>query len=179
VKVLETPIQGLKYIELDAWCDDRGVFTEAFVRGKWRELGIDFDLLQVNLSKSDEPGTIRGMHWQEDPAAQGKIVYAVEGTVYDAVVDVRKGSPTFGKSAGMKLFPQVNALYIPKGLAHGYQAMTRGASLMYLVDAPYSKAHERGVRYDDSDAGIRWPLSAVNVARKDLEWPSLKEIASA
>jgi dTDP-4-dehydrorhamnose 3,5-epimerase len=167
------------YIELDAWCDDRGVFSEAFVKEKWRSMGIDFDLIQVNLSKSDRVGTVRGMHWQDHPMSQGKIVYAVEGRVYDAVTDVRKGSSTFGKSLGYELFPQANALFIPKGLAHGYQALTPGASLMYLVDAPYSKPAERGIRYDDPDAGILWPIPVVNVAKKDLEWPALKEMDRA
>jgi dTDP-4-dehydrorhamnose 3,5-epimerase len=176
MKIINTGIIGVKYIELDTWLDDRGAFVEAFVDEAWRKAGIDFDLIQVNYSKSDKAGTIRGMHWQDAPAAQGKIVFAVNGPVFDAVTDVRKHSHSFGKSVGYELFPQVNAIFIPKGVAHGYQALEDRAGLVYLVDAPYSPVHECGIRYDDPDAGIRWPLKAVNVAPKDLKWPTILDI---
>lgn len=177
--VRDTAIVGLKYIELVPFLDDRGSFAEGFSRADWKKAGIDFDMVQMNLSKSDKIGTIRGMHWQDEPFGQGKIVYAISGRVYDAVVDVRRTSYSFGKSVGYELYPQVNALFIPKGLAHGYQALTEGASLLYLVDKPYSPPHERGLRYDDPDAGIRWPVPADNVAPKDLKWPTLKELDRA
>jgi dTDP-4-dehydrorhamnose 3,5-epimerase len=119
------------------------------------------------------------MHWQAAPMGQGKIVYAVSGSVYDAVVDVRKESGTYGMSFGVELFPQSNALFVPKGVAHGYQALSEGATLMYLVDAAYSPAHERGLRYDDVEAAIGWPVPAVNVAPKDLRWPTFRELDHA
>jgi dTDP-4-dehydrorhamnose 3,5-epimerase len=179
MKVKETAIVGLKYIELDPHLDERGAFVEAFTKAKWGELGIDFAPSQVNFSTSDKAGTIRGMHWQEVPMGQGKIVFALQGRVYDAVVDPRRTSYSFGKTVGYELFPWVNALYIPKGLAHGYQALEDRSGLIYLVDAPYSPSHECGLRYDDPVAGIPWPLPAVNVAPKDLRWPTLKEIDRA
>lgn len=177
--VKDTGVLGVKYIELVPFVDERGIFTESYVKAEWAKAGIDFEVTQANLSKSETPGTIRGMHWQEDPVGQGKIVFAVSGRVYDAVVDARRTSYTFGRSVGFELFPQVNALFIPKGVAHGFQALTEGATLLYLVDAKYSPPHERGLRYDDPDTGIQWPLPAVNVAMKDLKWPTLKEIDRA
>lgn len=176
MRVHNTPVHGVKLIELEPHLDERGIFAEGFVKAAWAKEGIDFDVLQVNLSKSDRAGTIRGMHWQADPHSQGKIVYAVSGAVFDAVVDVRKASGTYGMSCGYELFPQANALFVPKGVAHGFQALSDGATLLYLVDAPYSKACERGLRYDDMEAGIKWPLPVVNVAPKDLKWPTFREL---
>lgn len=179
VKVKSTELPGVKYLELTPYADERGVFAEGFSKKVLSEAGIDFDVIQMNLSKSDKPGTIRGMHWQDAPFGQGKIVYAISGRVYDVAVDIRRTSYTFGKSVGFELFPQVNALFIPAGFAHGYQALTEGASLLYLVDKQYSPAHERGIRYDDPDAGIQWPLPAVNVAVRDSSWPSLRDLDNA
>lgn len=179
MKVSKTSIPGVLYIDLEPRLDDRGIFSEAFVKSAWKQAGIDFEVCQMNLSKSDRPGTIRGMHWQAAPAAQGKIVYAVSGSVYDAVIDVRRDSPTFGKSLGYDLIPQMNALFIPKGFAHGYQALMEYSTLLYLVDAPYSPTHERGLRYDDPGVKIPWPMKAVNMAPRDLKWPSLKEVIHA
>ena len=176
MKVHKTPVHGVKLIDLEPHMDGRGIFAEAFVANAWAREGLDFYVFQVNLSKSDKIGTIRGMHWQAPPAAQAKVVYAVSGYVYDAVVDVREDSGTYGMSFGVELGPQSNALFVPKGVAHGYQALSEGATLMYLVDAPYSPAHERGLRYDDGEAGIQWPKPAVNVAPKDLRWPTFREL---
>lgn len=177
--VKDTAIVGVKYIELTPFTDPRGVFVEGFVREKMKGAGIDFDVVQMNLSRSAAAGTVRGMHWQETPFGQGKIVYCVSGRVFDAVVDVRRTSYTFGRTVGYELSPQSNALFVPKGLAHGFQALTDDAMLLYLVDAPYSPPHERGLRYDDPDAKISWPLPAKNVAPKDERWPTLKEIDRA
>lgn len=172
MRVHRTPISGVSLIELDPFCDDRGVFAEQFVRKKLADQGIDFDVKRINLAKNEKAGTVRGMHFQTDPWAQAKIVMAAQGRIFDAVLDVRPTSYTFGKAYTLTLFPQVNALFIARGLAHGCQALEDGASLLYLVDNDYMPSHERGIR---PQGVVEWPLPLVDVAPRDLAWPTLKE----
>lgn len=172
MKATKTPVLGAFLIELAPFCDDRGIFVESYVRQKLSEQGIDFDVKRVNLVRNEKAGTVRGMHWQEDPWAQGKIVMAAHGKIFDAIVDVRPTSYSFGKSYTVTLYPQVNALMIPKGVAHGCQALEDGASLIYLVDNDYMPSHERGM---SPEGAVDWPLPLVNVAPRDLSWPTLKE----
>lgn len=176
--VSSTSIEGLKYIELRSSKDKRGSFLEAFSKKTWVG-ALRFDISQVNISTNHKAGTIRGLHWQADPFGQGKIVYAATGRIFDAVVDINRISYSFGKSESFQLVPGMNALFIPKGVAHGYQALADGASLMYLVDKEYSTAHERGLRYDDPQAAIPWPLAPICISDRDLKWPSLKELDHA
>lgn len=177
MKKQETPIWGVYEIRLEPWVDDRGIFVEAFDQKKLSGQGIGFNIVMMNLSKTDKAGTVRGMHWQADPFAQGKIVFSASKRIFDAVVDVRPESPTFGKSYSLELYPQTNALFIPRGIAHGCQALEDGAMLTYLLDNFYSPPHERGLRYDDPEAKIPWPLPARDVAPKDLRWPTLRELS--
>src|SRR4029079_622662 len=173
MNVEKTPVAGAFLIHLDLFRDNRGAFAEAFVREKLAAQGIEFDIRRVNMVRNEKSGTVRGMHWQADPWAQGKIVMAVAWRIYDAIVDVRPDSPTYGESYGVILYPQANALFIPRGVAHGCQALDDGASLLYLVDNDYKPPQERGI----SPVGaIDWPLPLVNVAPRDLSWPTLKEL---
>lgn len=172
MRVHKTPVMGAFLIELEPFLDDRGGFVEGFVRKKLADQGIDFEVKRVNIARNEKAGTVRGMHFQAEPWAQGKIVMAVQGRIFDAVVDVRPTSYTFGKTYSVTLFPQVNALFIGRGLAHGCQALEDGASLMYLVDNDYMPSHERGIRPQNV---VEWPLPMVNVAARDLGWPSLEE----
>lgn len=174
MKAFPTKIAGALLIELSPFLDNRGAFAEGFVRSKLSAQGIDFEVQRVNLVRNEKAGTVRGMHWQADPWAQGKIVMAASGKIFDAIVDVRKGSPTYGISYCVMLYPQVNALFIPRGVAHGCQAMEDGASLIYLVDNEYMPAAERGI---NPIGAIDWPLPQVNVASRDLAWPTLKELS--
>ena len=178
MKTRKTPVSGVYEILLEPWVDDRGVFVEAFDQKKLRSQDIDFNIVMMNLSKTDQAGTIRGMHWQADPCSQAKIVFSAAKRIFDAVVDVRPGSETYGKIHFLELYPQTNALYIPKGIAHGCQAIDDGAMLTYLLDDFYSPPHERGLRYDDPDAKIPWPLPPVNIAGKDQKWPTLRELGA-
>lgn len=173
MKVAKTPIVGAFLIELDPFCDGRGIFAEGFVRSKLAAQGVDFDIQRVNLVRNEKAGTVRGMHWQADPWAQGKIVMAGSGKLFDAIVDVRPASYTYGKAYTVTLYPQVNALFIPRGVAHGCQALEDGASLIYLVDNDYMPSCERGIT---PEGAVDWPLPLVNVAPRDLKWPMLKEL---
>jgi len=176
VKTSKTSVAGALLIEMEPFADDRGVFAEAFVWTKLSAQGLEFEVRRVNLVKNEKAGTVRGMHWQTEPWAQGKIVMAVHGKIFDGIVDVRPDSPTFGEHYGVMLAPQVNALFIPRGVAHGCQAMEDGASLLYLVDNEYKPAAERGIT---PIGALDWPLPPVNVAKRDLSWPTLKELGHA
>jgi dTDP-4-dehydrorhamnose 3,5-epimerase len=173
VKIHKTPIRDAWFIELEPFLDDRGAFTEVFVQRKLEAQGIQFDVRMANLAGSDRAGTLRGMHWQAEPFPQAKVVYAASGKFFDAIVDIRETSATFGRTFWAELVPQVNALYIPRGVAHGCQALEDASRLLYFIDGIYKPSHELGIRYDDPDAGIPWPLPATMVAEKDLRWPSL------
>ena len=164
-----TKIEGVKYLELEAWFDDRGAFVEALPFAT-------HPVRQVNLSRNENAGTVRGMHWQAAPAAQVKIVYAVAGRFLDVAVDVRRESPTYGQVVAVELCPFINALYIPAGVAHGCQALEDGSTLMYLLDVGYAPEHERGFRVDDPIVRSVWTMPLVNVARRDMNWPWMKDL---
>lgn len=176
MKISKTPIVGAFLIELEPFCDNRGIFAEGFVKQKLASQGIDFEIQRVNLVRNEKAGTTRGMHWQSEPWGQGKIVMAASGRIFDAIVDVRRWSPTYGKSYSVTLFPQANALFIPRGVAHGCQALEDGASLIYLVDNEYKPEAERGIT---PVGAVEWPLPLVNVAPRDLSWPTLEESGHA
>lgn len=176
MKLLKTPIEGMLEIDFDPWSDERGVFVEAFVRDKLEALGLSFDVRRIHISRSKAAGTVRGLHWQAAPWEQGKIVLSAAGRIFDAAVDVRKKSKTFGTSYTLVLSPQANALFIPRGVAHGCQALEDDATLLYLVDNDYKPSHERGIRPDDPAIKIHWPLPPVHVAKRDASWPTLSEI---
>lgn len=179
VKSYGTEIDGVKRIELTPWLDNRGAFVEAFSFSK--EIDVPFseeiDVCQVNLSRNEKAGTVRGMHWQAAPALQTKIVYAVSGRFLDVAVDVRRDSATYGKVVTLELSPLVNALYIPAGVAHGCQALDDGATLMYLLTARYRPECERGFRVDDPVILSVWPMPLVNVAPRDMNWPLMKDLS--
>lgn len=171
-----TPVRDVFLVLLEPHHDDRGLFVEGFVKFLFEGAGIRFDVRMANMAVSERKGAVRGMHWQATPFAQGKVVYAAAGRVFDAVVDVRPDSSTFGGRFGTELVPHKNALYAPPGVAHGWQALEDRSALLYLVDGDYKPSHERGIRHDDPDAAVPWPLTPRDVAPRDLGWPSLREV---
>lgn len=174
MEIRKTPIEDVFVVDLDTHRDARGTFTELMRPIQKLPENLD-DVAMVNMVMSEEEGTIRGLHWQELPYSQTKLVYAVHGAIFDAIVDIWPGSPTFGKSFWVELLPGRNALYVRRGVAHGWQALSGFATLLYLVDAPYAPGSERGLRYDDPDAAIPWPRPARRVSDRDLKWPFLKD----
>lgn len=177
MKIHTTEIEGVLLVEMNSHRDDRGIFTEVFVDKAFSDAaGFKFEAYQANLSTSMDGGTVRGLHWQADPFGQAKLVSGVAGIIYDVVVDVRPESKTFGKHLSPVLLRHRGAVYIPKGVAHGWQAGTDDATLLYLVDAPWVRGQECGLRYDDPDVGISWPLPPKKVSQKDLAWPCLREL---
>ncbi|SRR5579871_245851 len=178
MKLYKTPIHGAFRVELTSFQDTRGVFAETFVKDKFLDQGVRFEPVMMNMSLTEKAGTVRGMHWQAKPFSQGKLVFSSHGRIFDAIVDVRRRSPTFGAVYHLELVPQTNALFIPKGVAHGCQAQEDRSMLVYLLDGPYKPTHERGLQPTDPKVAIPWPLPPINVARRDLGWPTLAEIGS-
>ena len=170
-KRLEIP--DVAFIEFVRFHDERGFLIELYKRAYFLSSGISYDSIYIILSFS-RGGVIRGLHYQLRPAEQGKLVYVVSGRVYDVAVDIRRGSPWFGRYVGVTLEPGY-ALWIPPGFAHGFQAL-EDTYLLYLITKEYSPQHERCVRWDDPDIGIQWPIKeGVILSEKDRKCPPLKE----
>ena len=160
--------------------DDRGWFAETFRADVFAEAGITAPFVQDNHSLSAEKGTIRGLHFQVAPSAQAKLVRCLKGRILDVAVDIRKGSPRFGKSIAVELSAESGAqLYIPRGFAHGFCTLEEGCEVAYKTDAYYAPAHERGIAHDDPDIAIDWPLEPARrtLSDKDKMLPRLLEVA--
>lgn len=159
--------------------DDRGYFSEVFKDAWFRENVADVAFVQDNQSLSTAKGTIRGLHFQLAPFAQGKLVQCIRGSVFDVAVDIRTGSPTFGHWAGAELSGGNGAqLWIPTGFAHGFVTLEPHTIVHYKVTAPYSAQHDRGLRWNDPVIGIAWPAEAAEVvlSEKDAAQPSLADL---
>lgn len=174
-------IEGLILVKPHVLVDNRGYFLESFNAERYRSLGIPVnDFMQDNISSSKR-GVLRGLHFQSAPFAQGKLVQVLSGKVLDVAVDIRKGSPTFGKYVAVELSEENHhQLWIPAGFAHGFLSLDDNTIFSYKVTASYSKEHEGGIRYDDPDIGIEWPQVAegIMVSEKDNTLPFLKEYQS-
>lgn len=159
--------------------DARGYFAEVFKRSSLLALGIDLDIAQENVSLSVRQGTIRGLHFQAPPRSQAKLVRVLRGSVFDVAVDLRVGSPTYGRWAAATLSDDVfRALYIPSGFAHGFCTLVSGTMVTYAVDREYSAEHDRGVLWDDPDIGIEWPLTnePPTLSDRDRALPRLADL---
>ena len=171
-------IEGLKVITPTAFGDARGYFMESYQANDFKELGIDTVFVQDNQSSSSK-GVLRGMHYQIN-FPQDKLVRVISGEVYDAVVDLRKGSPTYGKSFGVVLSAENRKqLFIPKGFAHGFLVLSDYAEFFYKVSDFYHPNDEGGLVWNDPDAAIDWPVkdeTLLNIIERDRNWPKLSEL---
>jgi dTDP-4-dehydrorhamnose 3,5-epimerase len=161
--------------------DERGYFIETYNWDSFAKIGITCDFVQDNLSYSIHRGTVRGLHFQSAPWAQAKLVRVVRGSVYDVVVDVRRGSPTFGRWCGTSLSAADGQhLFIPVGFAHAFCTLEPETIVSYKVDAYYAKTSEGGLRWDDPDLAIDWPIAAAEacVSEKDRNLPLLRDFSS-
>ena len=169
-------LDGLLLIEGASFPDERGFFFESFRADEWAKAGLP-PLLQDNLSRSKK-GVVRGMHYQIPPKAIGKLVRCARGRILDAVVDLRKKSPTFGKSAAIELDDTGNRMFwVPPGFAHGFCALSDSADVAYKVTDYWTKEVDRGIRWNDPALGIRWPVAASDaiVTAKDAALPLLAD----
>ena len=155
--------------------DDRGFFAETYRRSAFEEAGLDATFVQDNFARSG-PGVLRGLHYQLPPAPQGKLVRVVRGSVFDVAVDLRRGSPTYGRWVGRTLDEASGAMmWIPEGFAHGYAVLGDGADLAYKVTAEYSPELDRGVLWNDPEVGVEWPLADPMLSARDRALPTLRE----
>jgi dTDP-4-dehydrorhamnose 3,5-epimerase len=158
LKVMESTLEGLKVIEPEIYGDHRGWFMETYNDAKFKDAGIDVRFVQDNHSFSATQGTIRGLHYQLNPKSQTKLVRCTRGVIFDVVVDIRKGSPSFGKWYGIELSAEnKKQLFVPKGFAHGFMTLTDDVEVLYKVDELYSPENDRGIIWNDTRIGINWP----------------------
>jgi dTDP-4-dehydrorhamnose 3,5-epimerase len=175
VRTIETGIPGLLVIEPTVHGDARGFFMESWRSRPYREAGLPGNFAQSNLSRSG-PGVVRGLHFQ-NPQPQGKLVYVLEGRIFDVAVDIRPDSPTFRQWAGVELSAENHRqMYVPEGFAHGFCVLGDGALLTYLCTAEYRAEFDRVIAWDDPDIGIRWPVREGQLSAKDAAAPRLAEI---
>ena len=180
MNVIQTEIQGVVIIEPRIFGDSRGYFFESFSQKKFKELVADVDFVQDNESKSSY-GVVRGLHFQKPPHAQAKLVRVVKGRVLDVAVDVRKGSPTYGKYVAVELTEDNHRqFFVPRGFAHGFAVLSEEAVFQYKCDNFYAPQAEGALAWDDPDLGIDWglPLDKVLLSEKDSKHPRLKDLDS-
>ncbi|NOV04245.1 dTDP-4-dehydrorhamnose 3,5-epimerase [Paenibacillus planticolens] len=176
MKVISTKLPGVVVLEPKAHGDHRGFFMESYNQQTLANAGIHHAFIQDNHSLSVEAGVLRGLHYQLEPKALTKLVRVVSGAVYDVVVDIRKGSPTFGEWVGVILSADnKRQILVPKGFAHGACTLVPNTQLLYKVDDYYSPEHDRGIAWDDPDLGIAWPISQPILSERDRQQPALAQ----
>lgn len=169
---LETDLAGAWVIEPSPHQDGRGRFMRAWCVREFEEHGIHFSPVQANLGFSAKKGTIRGMHFQEAPALEAKLVRCTRGAMFDVAIDLRPGSATYGKWHGVELTAENGRmLYVPEQCAHGYQTLEDNTEMHYMTSQFYAPEAARGVLFDDPAFEIQWPLAATVISEQDRNWP--------
>ncbi len=179
-KKIETSIEDLYIIEPTVFKDDRGYFMETYSKAELEEIGLNYNFVQDNQSKSIK-GVLRGLHFQKENT-QAKLVRVLKGEVFDVAVDLRPGSKTYGKWEGVVLSEENKKMFIiPKGFAHGFLVLSDEAEFTYKCDDIYNHSAEGGLAWNDEDVGIKWPLGDMEISdlitsEKDANWPTLKKL---
>src|SRR5919106_5444236 len=172
----DTELEGLMLLEPDVHGDERGFLVETFSAPAWRELGVDFEFVQDNHSRSGA-GILRGLHFQTRPG-QAKLVRCSRGRIWDVAVDLRRDSPTYGRWEGHELDDELHRqLFVPAGFAHGFCVLSEIADVHYKLSSLYDPATEAGIAWDDPEVGVRWPIDDAQVSARDRAAPRLAEIA--
>jgi dTDP-4-dehydrorhamnose 3,5-epimerase len=171
----ETNLPGAFTIDIEPIRDDRGFFTYLFEAREAASRGLRIGVAQVKLSYNNHKGTLRGMHWQEPPAAEIKLIRCTRGAIWDVIVDLRPESPTYLQNFGVELSGDNHkSLYVPQLFAHGYQTLADDTEVVYQADEFYSPKNERGLRWDDPALKLKWPLPVSNISPRDERWELLK-----
>ncbi len=168
-------------IQTRTFADDRGSFSETWNSRAFSEAGIEAEFVQDNHAKSACAGTVRGLHYQTPPHAQGKLVRVIRGAIFDVAVDMRKASPSFGRSVSATLTADnAHQLWVPAGFAHGYATLEDDTEVLYKVTDFYAPECEGGVSWNDPDLAINWPVDANSalLSGKDLKLPRFRDVAS-
>ena len=176
MKFLPTGLTGAVVIEPEPLRDERGSFSRTFCREEFRAHGIELTVVQCSVSFNVRRGTLRGLHYQAPPKAEAKLVRCTAGEAFDVIADLRPGSPTFGRWFATELTAAGGRMiYVPEGFAHGFQTLRDETELFYMVSESYSPPHARGVRWDDPQLGIRWPMAPTVMSARDRELPALDQ----
>jgi dTDP-4-dehydrorhamnose 3,5-epimerase len=180
MRFVEMGVAGAYIIEPERREDDRGFFARVWCERELEERGLNPRVAQVNLQFTHRAGSIRGLHFQIAPRQEAKIVRCTAGALFDVMVDLRPGSPTRGRWAGVELAAETRRMtYVPEGCAHGYQTLTDNTEAYYHTSDFYAPELCRGVRYDDPAFGIRWPLPVTNISDPDRAWPDYRDAVPA
>lgn len=176
MKILRTPLEGVAVIELERREDDRGFFARTYDREEFVRAGLEPAVEQCNMSYNYRAGTLRGMHLQVAPHPETKLVRCVRGALVDIIVDMRPGSPTRLQHVAVELTAENRrALFVPAHFAHGFQTLVDDTEVVYQVSGAYAPQAERGLRHDDPDLALSWPLPVTAISDKDRSWPLLSE----
>jgi dTDP-4-dehydrorhamnose 3,5-epimerase len=176
MKIVDTPLAGLSRVALTPHADARGTFTRWFCERELTSLLDGRRIVQANHSRTEQRGTVRGLHYQVPPHAEMKLLRCIRGRVFDVAVDLRSDSATFLQWQSFELSDRdPEMLVIPEGFAHGFQVLEAGAELLYLHTAEYVPESERGLRFDDPELGIPWPLPLEGVSGRDLAHPLISK----
>jgi dTDP-4-dehydrorhamnose 3,5-epimerase len=176
MRLIDTGFPGLALLEPKVFEDERGFFLETYNQDVFDALGIAVRFVQDNHAYSAHAGVLRGLHFQRPPHAQAKLVWVVRGAVLDVAVDLRRGSPTFGRHYSVELNAANKLrLFLPRGFAHGYLTLTPDAEFLYKVDAPYAPAADAGLLWNDPDLGVAWPVRDPQLSPKDQRLPRFRD----
>lgn len=171
-----TKVSGMFLITLEPHEDERGYFARMFAQEEFEKAGIDFKMVQANQAFTKAKGVLRGLHWQTEPKLEAKVFQCLDGEIFDVVADIRPDSKTFGKWEGTNLKAnEFRLLYIPAGVAHGYETLRENCRVQYLVSEFYSPEVEKGIRWNDPFFKIKWPLKPSFLSEKDTQFPDFKK----
>jgi dTDP-4-dehydrorhamnose 3,5-epimerase len=174
LNTIYTPLAGVNLVDTDIKKDERGYFFRAFCEQELAPILGSRKIAQINISRTERVGAVRGLHFQYPPHAEMKFIRCLKGQVWDVALDLRKDSKTFLQWHAVELSPtNARMLVIPEGCAHGFQVLEAGSELLYLHTAAYEPTKEGGVRYDDISIGINWPLKPADVSERDAQFPFL------
>ena len=179
MEFIRTDLEGIILLKPDVHADERGFLLESYSQVRFADGGIDVTFVQDNHSRSAKKGVLRGLHFQVPPVAQSKLIRVTRGAIYDVVVDLRKSSPTYGKWRSFDLSAEnFQQLFVPAGFAHGFCTLEENTEVQYKVDSPYSPAHDCGIRWNDPDLAIVWPIKEPILSAKDHDLPYFKDFTS-
>jgi len=172
----ELKLRGIWLIKIEEHKDERGFLARTFCNEEFKQHGIDFDMVQCNLSHNKKKGTLRGMHFQNPPYEEAKIVTCMKGAIYDVIIDLRRESATYGNFSALELRDDdYRMLYIPEGFAHGFQTLEDNTLVYYQMSEFYHVEAAKGIRWNDPLFKILWPLAVKIVSKKDLSYPDFQK----
>jgi dTDP-4-dehydrorhamnose 3,5-epimerase len=172
MKFIKIPLEGAYLVEIDPHVDERGFFARTWCRDEALSHALNPNVVQCSISMNNKRGTLRGLHYQDEPFPETKWVRCNAGAIYDVIVDLRPASPTHTRWFGAELTADNHKmLYVPEGFAHGFQTLTDTAEVAYQISELYRPEYARGVRYNDPRFGIKWPISDPVISARDLSFP--------